>query len=415
MVKVIVQMYPVIRAESEEERRELRPIGRNRERFQEAMDGMPDLLKAMDDLGVWGVSSIEHHFHSEGYEVGPSVGMNTGYWAGLTKNVRIGSLGYVMSVDDPIRVAEETATLDHITKGRCFVGFARGYQARWTNVLGQKLGSVATMSDKSAADEHNRKLFEEQVDLVMKAWTQESFDYKSDLWQYPYPHDEGLEGWFMGDVTRDLGAPGEMDEEGKLRKVCVVPAPYTNPHPKVFVASNASIETVEYAGQRGFVPSYFSSIGRCSHYGPRYTEVANQSGFNFAPGQNQAICRWPHAGATHDEGAQMALDWSSDIFMNFYGPLFPEWSEKGKGTTDPKQILQLMDKTGLFQYGSVSEVRDFYIDQWKQLPAEYFIMISHYAQTPKDDMINQIKVFMEEIKPALDELTDYPDMEQAAE
>ena len=41
-------------------------------------------------------------------------------------------------------------TLDHITKGRCFVGFARGYQSRWTNVLGQKLGSVATLSDGSA-------------------------------------------------------------------------------------------------------------------------------------------------------------------------------------------------------------------------------------------------------------------------
>ena len=135
MVKVMVQMYPVIRAESTEERRRMRPMGRNVERFQEAMAGMPDILKAMDDLGVWGVSSIEHHFHSEGYEVGPAIGMNTGYWAGLTKNVRVGSLGYVMSVDDPIRVAEETATLDHITKGRCFVGFARGYQSRWTCLL----------------------------------------------------------------------------------------------------------------------------------------------------------------------------------------------------------------------------------------------------------------------------------------
>ncbi|MFT5182349.1 MAG: alkanesulfonate monooxygenase SsuD [Alphaproteobacteria bacterium] len=413
MVKVMVQMYPVLRAESTQERKELRPLGRNKERFQEAMDGMPDILHAMDDLGVWGVSSIEHHFHSEGYEVGPSIGMNTGYWAGLTKKVRIGSLGYVMSVDDPIRVAEETATLDHITKGRCFVGFARGYQARWTNVLGQKIGTRATMSDGSADDLKNRDIFEEQVDIVQKAWTEESFDYKSDLWEYPYPHDEGLEGWFMGDATRQLGAPGEMDDEGKLRKICVVPAPYTNPHPKVFIASNASIETVEYAGARGFVPTYFSSIGRCETYGPRYTEVANQHGFNFAPGQNQAIVRWPHIGETSEEGADMAMDWTSDIFMNFYGPLFPEWT--GKDTTDRGEILGLMDKTGLFQHGTVSEVRDSYIAQWKQLPAEYITLIYHYAQTPKDDMIKQMKIFMEEVKPALDELADFPEMDQAAE
>ena len=66
MVKVVVQMYPMLRADSPKERKELRPIGRNRERYQEAMCGMPDLIRAMDDLGVWGVSSIEHHFHSEG-------------------------------------------------------------------------------------------------------------------------------------------------------------------------------------------------------------------------------------------------------------------------------------------------------------------------------------------------------------
>ena len=32
MVKVVVQMYPVIRADGPEERKELRRIGRNRER-----------------------------------------------------------------------------------------------------------------------------------------------------------------------------------------------------------------------------------------------------------------------------------------------------------------------------------------------------------------------------------------------
>ena len=412
MVKVVVQMYPVIRADGPEERKELRPIGRNRERYQEAMDGMPDIIRAMDDLGVWGISSIEHHFHSEGYEVGPNIGVNTGYWAGLSKKLNIGSLGYVMSVDDPIRVAEETAVLDHITKGRCFVGFARGYQSRWTNVLGQKIGSVATLSEKSEADVRNREIFEEQVDIVMKAWTEGTFDYKSDLWEYPYPHDTGVKDWFMGDVTRQLGAPGEMDDEGNLRKICVVPAPYTQPHPKVFIASNASLETVEYAGARGFIPTYFSSIGKCADFGPRYTEVANQNGHNFAPGQNQAIVRWPHIGETQAEGGQMAIDWSRDIFENFYGPLFPDWTARAQGADDAK-MLDLMTETGLFQFGDVSSVRDTYVDQWKQLPAEYITLIYHYAQCPKDEMINQLKIFMEEVKPALDEIADFPEAEAA--
>jgi len=199
-----------------------------------------------------------------------------------------------------------------------------------------------------------------------------------------------------------------------LRKICVVPAPYTRPHPKVFIASNASIETVEYAGTRGFVPCYFSSIGRCANYGPRYTEIANKNGLNFAHGQNQAIVRWPHIGANYEEGARRALDWSSDIFMNFYGPLFPDWTERRKNVTE-KDILDLMNETGLFQFGSVSQVRDTYVNQWKQLPAEYIVLIYHYAQCPKDAMIEQVKTFMAEVKPALDEIANYPDIGQVAE
>ncbi|MEE9278269.1 MAG: LLM class flavin-dependent oxidoreductase, partial [Dehalococcoidia bacterium] len=136
MVKVILQIYPVIPSAGEEEREALRPIGRNVERYQETIQGTFDLARACDRLGVWGVSCIEHHFHSEGYEVGPSPGVLNAWWAAITSKVRIGQLGYVMTTQHPIRVAEETAILDHMTKGRCFVGFARGYQDRWTNIVG---------------------------------------------------------------------------------------------------------------------------------------------------------------------------------------------------------------------------------------------------------------------------------------
>ena len=109
MVKPIIQTYPVIYAENEEERETLRPIGRNKERYQETLLGWHDVIRAADELDYWGVATIEHHFWSEGYEVGPNPGIMDAYWAAITKNVRVGQLGYVMSVQNPIRVAEETA------------------------------------------------------------------------------------------------------------------------------------------------------------------------------------------------------------------------------------------------------------------------------------------------------------------
>ncbi len=320
MLKVIVQLYPVIPAADEDERRRLRPIGRNPARYHETLAGWHEIVRAADELGVWGVATIEHHFHSEGYEVGPNPGVLNAYWAAITKKVRVGQLGYVMSTQNPIRVAEETAILDHLSQGRFFVGFARGYQSRWTDVLGQHIGGAATLSDGSAADRDNRKLFEAQVDLVLRAWTEESIEQGSGAWQIPYPHEAGGRDWPMVEWTRALGARGELDDQGVIRRVSVVPAPYTRPHPPVFVSSNSSLETVEWAARRGFVPAYFSSIGKAADHGPAYVRAAAAAGRRYVLGENQAIVRWPRIGATRAEGLEKLALYDGDIFKHFYAP-----------------------------------------------------------------------------------------------
>ncbi len=105
MLKVILQLYPMMPAKDEAERAAKRPIARNRELYQEVLSGWHDIVKAADEMGMWGVATIEHHFHSEGYEVGPNPGVLNGYWAAITNNIRIGQMGYVMSANNPIRVA----------------------------------------------------------------------------------------------------------------------------------------------------------------------------------------------------------------------------------------------------------------------------------------------------------------------
>ena len=155
--KVILQLYPMIPAADEEDRKRRRPLGRNRDAYHRALHDWIDIIRAAEDLGVWGASTIEHHLHSEGYEVGPNPGILNAWWASQFKKIHIGALGYVMATQDPIRVAEETAILDHITRGRYFVGFARGYQSRWTNTLGQFTETRATLSDGSNDDERNRQ------------------------------------------------------------------------------------------------------------------------------------------------------------------------------------------------------------------------------------------------------------------
>ena len=318
MVNLLVNLYPVIPAKDEEEREQLRPIGRHSGRYNSVVHGMTDIVKAADSMGVWGVGCIEHHFHSEGYEVGPSPGVLNAYWAAITENVRVGALGYVMSTQNPFRVAEETAMLSHLTKGRYFVGFARGFQDRWTDVIGQHLGACATHDGATAAeDQRNRDIWTEQVELVIDCWTKESIEHNTPLWQVPCPYEDGIK-WWMSDSTARLGAKDEVDSEGVVRRVSVVPAPYENKIPQVFVAMAGSEESVECAAHRGYSPLYFSSIARTAEFAKIYQKEAKKVGRNLSLGQNCAGVRWFAIGDTEKEAREKVLHHDADITKNFY-------------------------------------------------------------------------------------------------
>jgi alkanesulfonate monooxygenase SsuD/methylene tetrahydromethanopterin reductase-like flavin-dependent oxidoreductase (luciferase family) len=197
-----------------------------------------------------------------------------------------------------------------------------------------------------------------------------------------------------------------------VRRVSVVPAPYTKPHPPVFVASNASRETVEYSGRHGFIPAYFSHMDKVADFGPAYVETARESGHDFALGQNQAIVRMPRIADSMADARQAVADYDGMIYKHFYENFLPG-GLRAKANVQPntplEDLVDPMIDTGLFVPGTASEVRDHFVAQWKHLPAEYVILIYHYAQQPKDSVIENLKLFMEEVKPALDELTPYAD------
>ena len=67
----------------------------------------------------------------------------------------------------PLRLAEDYAVADVLTKGRVRMGVARGYHTREVETFG------APMLDSDA----NRELFEEQVDVIIKAFNEQSFSH----------------------------------------------------------------------------------------------------------------------------------------------------------------------------------------------------------------------------------------------
>ncbi len=120
------------------------------------------IVKKMDELGFDTFWSAEHHFQREGYECIPNLLLMYVHLANLTKNVKFGCGFNVNPMWHPLRLAEDYATADILTKGRAIFGVGRGYHSREVDTF----GVPSTVIDSDA----NREVFEEQVEIMMKAF-----------------------------------------------------------------------------------------------------------------------------------------------------------------------------------------------------------------------------------------------------
>ena len=303
-----------------EDRKRLRPIGRNNERYQQMLEEMRKLAVLADDAGFDVFATTEHHFHSEGYETSVAPLLLYADLAARTKRIKFAPLGLVLPAWDPIRAAEELAVLDHLTKGRLYAGFARGYQDRWVNVPGQQYHVTGAPMDGSSIDQHNRKVYEEAVQVIKKAWTEPTLALNGEFYKVPFPYEEGIRRWPAAQWTREYGAPGEVDDEGVVRRVCVVPRPYQEPHPPMFQPFSVSEATIRYTAREGIVPWILTAHPpEFRRLAGVYQEVASESGRKLRLGDSIGAFRAIHFGRTEAEAVALLRDTNYAGFRNYFG------------------------------------------------------------------------------------------------
>jgi alkanesulfonate monooxygenase SsuD/methylene tetrahydromethanopterin reductase-like flavin-dependent oxidoreductase (luciferase family) len=212
--------------------------------YQRMLHDISDQAKLADELGYNSISFTEHHFHIEGFEMSNNPVLLNLYIGMQTKQIRVGQLGIVLPAANPLRVAEDIAMLDHMTGGRANAGFARGYQRRWVDVLGQHAHGVhgALPDQHDAIDQANRDAFEENFRLVKRAWTEEMIEgYQGKLWQIPIPSTD----W----PPRASAEMGKGVEDGKITAIGVVPKPLQKPHPPIFQPFATSERSMRWCAQ----------------------------------------------------------------------------------------------------------------------------------------------------------------------
>ena len=159
------------------------------ERLSEVFASCRDVAQTMDELGYHAFWTAEHHFQREGYECLPNLIQLSLWLATQTKRLKFGCAFNVLPMWHPIRLAEDYAMADIVTDGRVIMGVGRGYHTREVETFGAPLLNA----------DANRELFEEQLELLLKCFNEESFKFEGKYYKCPPPLD--YRGYRLEDIT----------------------------------------------------------------------------------------------------------------------------------------------------------------------------------------------------------------------
>lgn len=155
--------------------------------FAELYPAAIEMSRWADRLGLSAVVLSEHHVTEDGYMPSPTV-MGAAV-ASVTERIAISLSAIVAPLWNPIRLAEDLATLDLVSGGRTSVVLAVGYRP-----------VEFTVMDADWAGRGRR--LEEIVAVLRRAWAGEPFEYAGETVQVlPTPRTPGGPFLIMGGST----------------------------------------------------------------------------------------------------------------------------------------------------------------------------------------------------------------------
>ena len=129
------------------------------------------LGRLVEPLGFDSLWTIEHHFTPYTMVTNPVQFLT--YFAGITQKIDMGTMIVVLPWHDPVQVAEQFVMLDHMLNGRKLkLGFGRGLGLREYNGLRIPM-------------EESRERFDEALEVVRRAISEEWFSYEGKHYQIP--------------------------------------------------------------------------------------------------------------------------------------------------------------------------------------------------------------------------------------
>jgi alkanesulfonate monooxygenase SsuD/methylene tetrahydromethanopterin reductase-like flavin-dependent oxidoreductase (luciferase family) len=345
------------------------------ERLSEAFWTARDIAQTMDELGYYCLWTAEHHFQHEGYEVFPNLIMLSTWLATQTKRLKFGCAFNILPMWHPIRLAEDYAMADIVTGGRVIMGVGRGYHTREVETFG------APMLDNAA----NQELFEEQMEVLLKCFNEESFSHHGKHYDIP---------------------PAVSYRGYELREITCVPRPIHRPveiwQP---IASGKTLEYIATRGIKGMVTLngeplvdtiFHTYRGAAARAGRQLTlgeDLCWGVGLYLADSEEEAVRRLEPA---HDE----RYKWFAPFgFVRYADAQGRPWGTPGAPARVPTLREGIEQKAWLV--GPAAHV----VEVIREFEARYpglDQMMLHWAEgLPPREFKEQLRRFAREVMPAL--------------
>ena len=313
-----------------------------------------DIAQAAEALGYDGVWLAEHHFSNYGYLSQPLI-MAT-HLAAKTSRIRIGTAVVVLPLHNPLMVAEQAATIDLLSQGRFDLGLGRGYQQYEFQRLGLDL-------------KDSRGRWEEAIEIVARAFTEESFSYQGEYYSFPETN--------------------------------VLPKPYQKPHPPIWVVGQ-SPESIDGAVRRGFhvvTGGAAFPIGRIEERREQFDAAVQRHG---QEGQLQfGIQQKIHVTESEEEAVKMAEHGLWNMRVSLSLRLGREQVEKGRVTDvpieDEPSIQELVDRHFLF--GTPDTVSEKLTRLQDKLRLDHLNCDFWLGDMPQDKVLRSMELFARHVMP----------------
>ena len=361
--------------------------------YSQLLDEAREIAKYCDTNNWNSIWFTEHHFNHEGMETCPNPLMMCADIAARTKQIRLGQACNTITFWNPIRLAEDIATLDHLSNGRVEVGIGRGVYGREA----VHLNVEADLKDQAK----NKRLFQETLSIMKKAWTEKFFNHKGEFYTYPSPNYI----W-----KHDMSPPNKevVDlKTNEIKKISVIPQPYQKPHPPITQVVD-SVGSIEWAAKNGincimWIPTVKTLKKRFEVYKNAKSETEKR---DVPMGEGITLVRDMFVAETMEDAKKLAGE-----YMVNYMKWVCHWRGLGNHMDPGEELPITKGKTDLLDYEFLHKrnmlfgTPDYVIEKIKELQTELnlkdLLVWSNFPGLKHENAMRSIKLFNEEVVPKI--------------